>query len=268
MNMKKDIYTPHGLIETYIDGEGTPILFIHGTGGNAMSNWSELIRTLRSKTDWLYIRPNLPGSGRTPNSKEDLNLKIINAQIISILNELKIEEVHVIGFSLGASIALYLAGTHPERFLSVTSIGGFINSEAPSMQLKLKLWQDIINIDYKMASQTLCLDIFGSTFLMKLGNKMLNELVKSIEIGTNWDGMLSQIKLDLTINITSALNSITQPVLILTGTEDQIIPYEYANQLYHRLPQSKLIQINTGHASVLERPVEVANLLVDFIKSQ
>ncbi|MCV2502495.1 MAG: alpha/beta hydrolase, partial [Neisseriaceae bacterium] len=203
-----------------------------------------------------------------PKLKEDLSLEIISTQILAILDELKIEKIHIIGFSLGASIALYLTGTYPERFLSATSIGGFINAKAARTQLMFHLWQDAIAVNYKLASQILCLDFFGSTFLMKLDNKELDVLVKGTEIGTNWDGMLEQIKLDLSIDVESALNNITQPVLILTGAEDQMVPYENANELYHHLPQSKLIEMNTGHASVLEQPEEVANLLVDFIKSK
>ncbi|MFH4356105.1 MAG: alpha/beta hydrolase [Neisseriaceae bacterium] len=262
------ISTPYGPVETHLEGEGSPVLFIHGTGMNAVSNWSGLVKQLKSSTDWRYIRPNLPGSGHSLQLQEPLTLPVLESQMLSVLDELGIEKAHVIGFSLGASIALHLAGSCPHRFISVTSIGGFIDTQAPRMQALLQLWSQAATSQPPLAAPLLTLTSFSHSFLLGLDQDELRILTHSIEKAIDWKTFLYHLQLASSINIKSSLNGITQPTLLITGKEDQLIPYELANQLYHRIPQSKLVEVNTGHASMLEKPAELANLLVNFIKSK
>ena len=110
--------------------------------------------------------------------------------------------------------------------------------------------------------------LFSPQFLLKLDQKSLDKFLASFEKSINWKGMKAQIELDKHIDIRSALPGIKQPVLLLTGERDEIIPYEQANQLYHHIPQSHLICLNTGHYAIAEKPEEVSDLLVSFIKNR
>lgn len=262
--------TAHGKIEIYSKGEskGVNVLFLHGTGGDAITNWAKVLHNLDLKTDWQCICPNLPGSGRTPLERKTLSIHGMSELIIALLDELNIEKAHIIGFSLGAALALYMAGNYTKRFLSVVSIGGFIDSAPPRTQLILDLWLQTLELDTHIASRILILALFSPQFLLKLDQKSLDKFLASFEKSINWKGMKAQIELDKHIDIRSALPGIKQPVLLLTGERDEIIPYEQANQLYHHIPQSHLICLNTGHYAIAEKPEEVSDLLVSFIKNR
>ena len=268
--MKQHIVdTAHVKIEIYRKGggKGANVLFLHGTGGNAVTNWTTILHNLDLKTDWQCICPNLPGSGQTP-VKENLSIQGLSELIIALLDELKIEKTHIVGFSLGAALALYMAGNYTKRFLSVVSIGGFIDSKSPRTQLILDLWQQALEVDIHIASRILLLALFSPQFLLQFDQKSLTRLLSTFEKSINWQGMKVQIQLDKNIDIQSALPGIKQPVLLITGKMDEIIPYESATQLYHHIPQSNLIRLSTGHYTIAEEPEEISDLLVSFIKNR
>jgi pimeloyl-ACP methyl ester carboxylesterase len=109
----------------YLDaGEGEPVVLIHGLYSSAEINWGltgvlgELARTHR------VIALDLPGHGRSarPGGDAAYGLQIVE-DVVLLLDHLKIEKAHVVGYSLGGMVALKLMARHPDRVLSGT-IGG------------------------------------------------------------------------------------------------------------------------------------------------
>ena len=112
-----------GVLIAYLDeGEGDPILLIHGFASNAATNWVDphWVRTLtqdgrrvialdnrgHGQSDKLYD----PARYGAPEMAEDA---------IRLLNHLGIDRVDVLGYSMGARIAAFLAFAHPDRVRSI-----------------------------------------------------------------------------------------------------------------------------------------------------
>lgn len=262
MNM---IYTPQGKVDTLIEGTGSPIMFIHGTSAQA-SIWLPIIQALQLNIDWQCICPNLPGSGKTPRTSL-LSIDSIAQQVIGILDALHIKKCPVIGISLGASLALYMASTYAERFSSVVSIGGYLKSQGTSLEKILDQWKQAIKTDLHFAVSLMLHYFYSDDFLQKKSSQQIDHLIKTMLKQNNWQGTLEQIELNEKVNIEPQL-LIKQPTLLISGKKDQLVPYEFANQLYHRIPQAKLIETNTGHIGIIECPKEIANILINFIKSK
>lgn len=260
-----NIHTPQGKVDTLIEGTGSPIIFIHGTSAQA-SIWLPIIQTLQLNIDWQCICPNLPGSGKTPRT-ELLSIDLIAQQIISILDTLHIKKCAVVGISLGACLALYMASVYAERFSSVVSIGGYIKSRGTSLEKILAQWEQAIKTDLHLAASLMLHYFYSEDFLQKKSSQQIDHLIKTILKQSNWPGTLDQIELNKKVNIEPQL-LIKQPTLLISGQKDQLVSYEFANQLYHRIPQAKLIETNTGHVGIIERPKEIANILISFIKSK
>lgn len=110
------------------------ILWLHGCGqgDSAMSNWSALISSMPG---WHHIAPDLPGM-----ADPDLGVKALGigatvelraAAVLSLLDELGLDRVHVVGNSLGALIALRLLLDAPERFGRAVLMGsGVVGTQA------------------------------------------------------------------------------------------------------------------------------------------
>lgn len=94
------------------------ILFLHGFMGN-IYEFDEAIQLLGD--DFSYLTLDLPGHGKTKVLCGDECYKIENTAqaIINLLDELKIAQCFLVGYSMGGRLGLYLTLHFPERFIKV-----------------------------------------------------------------------------------------------------------------------------------------------------
>jgi pimeloyl-ACP methyl ester carboxylesterase len=120
-----------GVRIAYIDeGEGEPILLIHGFASNVTVNWRD--------AHWVRI---LTGAGRRviayDNRGHGQSEKLYDPSLYgapamaedarALLDHLGIERADVMGYSMGARIAAFLVFKHPERVRSLVLAGAGIN---------------------------------------------------------------------------------------------------------------------------------------------
>ncbi len=145
-----------GVSIAYLDeGKGEPILLIHGFASNVATNWvdPQWVRTLtqdgrrvvaldnrgHGQSDKLYD----PARYGAPEMAEDA---------IRLLNHLNIERVDVIGYSMGARIAAFLAFAHPDRVrsivfggLGINMVRGMVGSGPLAAALEAPRLEDVTN---------------------------------------------------------------------------------------------------------------------------
>jgi pimeloyl-ACP methyl ester carboxylesterase len=96
----------------YVDeGEGPPLLLIHGLGGS-MLNWEPVIDHF--KNNYRVVALDLPGCGKSEIAEGDYGLDFFARHILGLLAELGIERASVAGHSLGGLISLHLVLNHPD----------------------------------------------------------------------------------------------------------------------------------------------------------
>ena len=112
------------------EGEGEPILLIHGFASNVATNWRD--------AHWLRT---LTGAGRRAvafdNRGHGQSEKLYDPELYGapamaedarrLLDHLGIERADVMGYSMGARIAAFLVFKHPERVRSLVLAGAGIN---------------------------------------------------------------------------------------------------------------------------------------------
>lgn len=107
-----------------IKGTGEPVILIHGWHSSGLINW-----TLPGVVDLLakdhrVICPDMPGHGFSdkPTNESAYGLELVE-DIVRLMDHLKIEKAHMVGYSMGGIITAKLMTKHPERVLSGT-LGG------------------------------------------------------------------------------------------------------------------------------------------------
>jgi pimeloyl-ACP methyl ester carboxylesterase len=112
------------------EGEGEPILLIHGFASNVATNWRDAhwIRTLTGAGRRVIAYDNR-GHGRSEKlyDPELYGAPVMAEDARRLLDHLGIERGDVLGYSMGARIATFLALKHPERVRSVILAGAGIN---------------------------------------------------------------------------------------------------------------------------------------------
>ena len=125
-------FDSHGVkIHYYIEGKGEPVLLIHGFAANTQFNrvFPGVIKNLAK--DYQVIALDNRGHGRSgkPHEPEKYGMEMVE-DAVRLLDHLKINKAHVVGYSMGAMITNKLIATHPERFLSATLGGGAAKKQA------------------------------------------------------------------------------------------------------------------------------------------
>ncbi|MCM2272198.1 MAG: alpha/beta fold hydrolase, partial [candidate division Zixibacteria bacterium] len=94
-----------------------PVLLLHGFLGDAR-DWDEIIAEIGA--EFRVIAVDLPGHGQSLGLP-DVHYSIDGCarQIVSLVEDLKLAQVAVCGYSMGGRLALYLAVHYPARFSQV-----------------------------------------------------------------------------------------------------------------------------------------------------
>ena len=110
-------------IHVRVEGQGEPLLLINGLT-RPLGSWFPFADAMTGRR---IVSFDAPGVGESANSLLPLSIAQLAAICVAVLDELGLERVDVLGFSLGGAVAQELAGTYPTRVrrlvLAATSCG-------------------------------------------------------------------------------------------------------------------------------------------------
>jgi pimeloyl-ACP methyl ester carboxylesterase len=240
-------------------GKGDPILLISGSG---------LAMDL-SRNHTVIIFDNR-GVGNTTIGIKPLLIQQFANDTAGLLEALKIQKVDVIAFSMGSFIAQELTLFHPEKvnrlILYGASCGGKEN--VPQTPQVVKILSDLVynhtEDPEKILSVTFPLNWVKShpniTFPRSTEVVTSNILRQQFNLNeewlaTNWSGVCSQ------------LTKISQPTLVITGTEDVAVPAGNSLILAHKIPDAWLVQIKDGGHGLMYQYPDVFDKIVQTFLS-
>ena len=179
---------------------------------------------------------------------------------MQLLSSLGITRVHLIGNSMGGTIAVHLAAIAPKLAASLVLIDAAGFEASPSW---LRQHVDSTAVNPMIGIQ----DASGYRAMMRIGMAappyipgfMLSALarifVKRTAINRK---IVDDIGQDL--NQTASLSNIVAPVLIIWGAEDKVEHVDNAQMLHQRLANSrKIVMEGVGHVPMVEAPKKVAD---------
>ena len=105
------------------EGKGTPVVLIHGVTSSA-EFWTDIGIMQRLSEQYRTIALDCRGHGKSgkPHDRAAYGKQIVR-DVVALLDYLNMEDAHVIGYSMGAEVALRLVVEYPERVRSLI-IGG------------------------------------------------------------------------------------------------------------------------------------------------
>ncbi len=109
----------------YLDaGEGDAVVLLHGFALSAEVNWglTGLLDSLPQEYRMLALDQRGHGRSDKPHDREEYGLEFIE-DVLRLLDALEIEKAHVVGYSMGGTLALRLAADNPDRVRSVVAGG-------------------------------------------------------------------------------------------------------------------------------------------------
>ncbi len=111
-------------IHYIIEGEGQPVVLVHGFTASIPVQWAMPGIISKLSKDYQVIALDNRGHGRSdkPHDPNQYGMQMVG-DIVRLLDHLKIEKAHVVGYSMGGFITNALLTTHPDRVITAT-LGG------------------------------------------------------------------------------------------------------------------------------------------------
>jgi pimeloyl-ACP methyl ester carboxylesterase len=233
------------------EGSGQSLVLLHGLFG-ALSNFKDLIDYFKEKYT-VYI-PLLPLYDLT---NLDTSVSGLAKHVARFIEHKGLQDVHLLGNSLGGHIALVYALKHPEKVKTITltgSSGLFENGMGETYPKRGD--KDYIR---KKVELTFYDPNSATTELVDEVYNIVNNRLKAVKI-------IYLAKSAIRHHLGEELQNIKQPVCLIWGKNDTITPPMVAHEFEKLLPNSELHWIDKcGHAPMMEVPVEFNQLLSEFL---
>lgn len=240
--------TPDIRVRTFGDPSGEPLLLLHG-GGVAGWMWNPLLEHLDPR--FHVIVPDLPG--HDADSDEHY---LSHAATIEALAPLLAPGTTVVGFSLGAQLAVLLASQHPDLVARVVVISAqTIPTRAPGATLGLlKIAAPLAR--YEWFARLQAKELFVPEGLMA------DYLRTSRHITT--ETLINAVGENIRFTTPDGWAQFSGDAVILAGSREKAVMRASAWQLHEALPGSEFALVaDCGHGIPLQKPEGLAQMLND-----
>lgn len=237
----------------YIQGglkpNSTPILFLHGWGIST-EPYQEILKLLAQQHP--VLAPDLPSFARSsyPNLIPDYDSYA--KFLVSFLEALNLQQVHLVGHSLGGGIAITLSTLVPDRLRSLVLVD---STGIPSVSILEAVPRRAIEMTAQLLLPRLKLKLvdipqaFSHNLLFNTGN------------------VIQALLLSLQADLKHLLPRVKAPCLLLWSDKDLIIPVTVAREMAAKIPDARLTIVEEGcHEWGLWYPEKFTSILLDFIQ--
>ncbi|HEJ3621335.1 alpha/beta fold hydrolase [Pseudomonas aeruginosa] len=246
-----------------VDGRGPGLVLVHGAGGDAESNWAPVVDKFAKY--WTVVRPDYSGSGQTIDAGQNLSLEILAEQVVGAAKAAGAVPFDLVGFSLGGSLATYIAAEYPDIVRSLVILAGLPAVIDGRTQLQFSLWR---SLQPEAMVRLIMLTGFSPEFIYQLTPQQVEENLAGMLSSMNWDGFSRQVELASSIDVIGLARMIKNPTLVVGFTHDNMIPPVLVKRLASSIPNSRYEEVDAGHMGVLEKPNEIFEIVKNFLRKR
>ncbi len=246
------------------DGEGLPVVLLHGWGMHS-GVWCGVVDELCKQYQVTVL--DLPGYGRSGWSGSCYSLETIAEQMLEVAPDNAVW----IGWSLGGTIAQYIALNEPGRVAAlslVTSTPQFVQSSdwpcAVELSVLAQFSEALLDDDRATLNRFIALQVRGSVDARETLRQLRAQL---FEFGLP---EIAALKGGLSIlqsaNLRPVLKNIKCPVQMIFGERDQLVPAAVGEAMQPLLANVRIdVLSGAGHVPFISHPAEFLHATTDFL---
>ncbi len=244
-----------------ISGQGPALVLLHG--------WTENHKFWKFQTptfsrEYNVIAIDLRGHGESDKPKTGYSIQTFADDLHHLLNTFETNRAIIVGHSMGGMTALVFCLKYPEKvkaliLVNTTSVGvheaGLISPKETLQMIRTSGFENIVE------------HFFAQTFFAPGTSEDLISWAKSEVLKTPQYVVEEALKAIMEHDVTARLSEITVPTLIIHGTQDFAISVKMAEMMNEKILNSNLQIIEgVGHHTMLEKPDEFGNAVLDFLR--
>lgn len=241
--------------------ENTMVL-VHGLGASA-ERWNKIIPLFSD--DYHVVVPDLIGFGHSDKPLVDYTPEFFSKFLDQFFINAKIECPILIGSSLGGQISAEYAASNPEKIkkLILVSPAGIMKQSTPALDA------------YIMAALYPNAQSAKNAFeLMEGSGKEVEEEIVDTFVArmktpnAKLAFMSTLLGLKNSKAITTKLQSISAPTLLIWGSNDPVIPVDYAEKFVSAIPDCNFFRMDgCGHTPYVQDPHTFSSKVMDFLSN-
>ncbi|WP_042456872.1 alpha/beta fold hydrolase [Neobacillus dielmonensis] len=255
---KKSVVVQDTAISYMDEGEGFPIVLLHGFCGSS-GYWQEVVPVLTK--NYRVIAPDLPGHGQSEVLRAPCTMEDLAAIILGFLDELHVQNVIMLGHSLGGYITLAFAEKYLDRLkgFSIVHSTAFPDSEEAKKNREANVQRINQNGIHSFVE-----GLVPNLFATENSNKPYVAAAKEIGYSTSPQGAMDTlIAMKNRPDRNSVLEATGLPVLLIAGENDRIVSPDKTFSVSKTNIKHALIK-DAGHMSMYENPEELISIIKKF----
>lgn len=246
---------PVGALSVTVTGEPVPhgtVVLVHPINSAALV-WDEVTGLLDHPSVALDLRGHGRSTMRGPFTVEDGYLP----DVLAVLDALELSSVHLVGGSLGGPISLAAAALHPDRVLSVTTLGSTLGTGVPAATIAAMIEQLADKGTDRYFAQ-LVPSIVGAAHRDE--PRLLDTM--RIAAGGRSESVVADIlRGAFGADIRHLVAQVRAPVVAVGGSEDPTCPLPMTEEIASATGGRAISWEGVGHLPMLEVPGRVAALI-------
>ncbi|WP_063721610.1 alpha/beta fold hydrolase [Nocardia vinacea] len=243
-------------LKTEVHGSGPGVLLAHGAGGSIADNFGSLIPVLA--TNHTVVAPDYPADDTV------LELDALADALVAEAVERGVGTFTIVGYSLGAAVAVRAAVRHPDRVRALVLAAGFAKGDN-RFRLAAQIWADTVERGESDVFARFILNVgYSARFLNSLSPNQIDEL-RTLIAAHEPGGTVPQVRLAKSVDTTDDLQHIAVPTLVVNATADLLVDPNNSRALAEGISGAKYIEIDAGHVLMIERPEEWIRTISDYL---
>jgi len=241
-----------------VDGEGEPVVMIHGLGGTS-NVWTPLLPAFSRNRK---LRFDLPGSGRSARFEGPLSVDVFLHAVLTVMKKCSMEKAHIAAHSMGTIVAAHLAAAEPSRVKSLALFGPLLAPPDPARTAIGARAAKAREGDMQPIADTLVQATLSSESRLKRTAAVA--FVRESLMRQDPDGYARSCEALAEMQAADTAR-ITCPTLLVTGDEDVVAPPSSVRAMGDRIKGSRVeVLRGCGHWTPVEKPEECISILNRF----
>lgn len=241
------------------------LILIHGLGGASLTEWYEVGPRLADDFHLTIVENR--NHGLSPHFSRGFEVEDVADDIAGVMAQLGIDAAHVVGYSMGGTVAQALAYRHPSRVDRIVLIATF--AFHPPVWRWSRMLGTLITRAWERVTGL-------GTPEVRTGYLLASGAVKRQYSKFMWDenhrrdpdaGAAASMAL-FRFDSRPWVSSITNKTMVVVPSKDQLVPIKWQRDLRDRLPNSEMTTIEGArHEVVWTNPDEIAEAVRGFLGS-
>jgi 3-oxoadipate enol-lactonase len=247
----------HHIVEGPTDA---PALVLSNSLGSTLGVWDRQMAAL--VPHFRVIRYDLRGHGASPVPPGPYDIADLGADVLALLDILRVDRAHVGGVSIGGQIGMWIAANAPDRVdrlvLCCTS-PRFEPPEAWAARAATVLAEGTAAVADAVVARW-----FTPGFAAEFPG-FVREM-RDMIAKTPAEGYAACCAVVERTDLRQSLTSIEAPTLVIAGADDPAAPPEQAERIASAIPRARLAVVDrAAHLANVERPDEVNALILEHL---